>query len=177
MNPIFESPRLLFREFADSEPDARLIVQLNSDPEVLKYLHEHPTNTLEKALAALRGRIIPQYKNYGYGRWAVHTRHNGAFIGWCGLKFRPERSETDLGYRFIKSAWGQGYATEAARATLDYGFGKCNLATIGAVAQTGNIASLKVIEKCGMQFVRFGMIDGFAVKIYRLQNPFNTANH
>lgn len=161
-----QTPRLVFREFTPE--DAALVFELNNDTDVLKYLHEHPTTDHATALATLQERIIPHYREYGYGRWAVHLKDTNEFIGWCGLKFRPERNETDLGYRFMQRFWNKGYATEAAKATLDYGFQILHLPKITAIAQTGNLASLQVIEKCGMVFKRYEIIDGFEVKTYEL---------
>jgi ribosomal-protein-alanine N-acetyltransferase len=169
MKIIFESPRLLFREI--TADDAPLIYQLNSDPEVVKYVHEEPTTSIEIALANIINRILPQYSQYGYGRWAVIIKDTGSFIGWCGLKYRPEREEVDLGYRFIRNHWGKGYATEAALATLQYGFTRLQIPVITAMAHIDNTASLKVIEKCRMQFQGFEEVETCPVKTYRLANP------
>ncbi|MEI9913064.1 MAG: GNAT family N-acetyltransferase [Bacteroidota bacterium] len=93
------------------------------------------------------------------------------FIGWCGLKYRPEQNEVDLGYRFKQSSWGKGYATEAAFASIKYGFEKLNLSRIIGRAVPGNTGSLKVLEKCGMQFLREEVVDGHPAKTYELINP------
>lgn len=169
MNSLFSSDRLHFREFTAA--DAPLIYTLNKDPEVTRYLHELPTTDETVALELITSRMIPQYQQYGYGRWAVLLKENNAFIGWCGLKYRPERSETDLGYRFLRSCWGNGYASEAAAACLRYGFEHCQLPIITARAHVENLASLRVIEKCGMQFTCFEEVDSCPVKTYQLRHP------
>ena len=97
MKVIFETNRLVLRQF--TETDAALLLSLNSDPEVLKYLHEPLLENKEHALEIIQTIILPQYEK-NLGRWAVHTKENNEFIGWCGLKFRAELNETDLGYRF-----------------------------------------------------------------------------
>jgi ribosomal-protein-alanine N-acetyltransferase len=171
MNIIFETEHLLFREFTTD--DAQLIYELNSDPEVIKYVHELPTTDLSMALANITERILPQYINYGYGRWAVFIKESGEFIGWCGLKYRPERYEIDLGYRFKQSSWGKGYATEAAMATLQYGFRSLKIPIITAMAHIDNTASLKVIEKCGMHFQRFEEVETCPVSTYTISNPYH----
>jgi ribosomal-protein-alanine N-acetyltransferase len=168
MNPIFQSERLLFREF--TQDDAALIYQLNSDPQVVRYVHEEPVTDTHSARKNL-GRILTQYNEYGYGRWAIHLKEDNAFIGWGGLKYRPDRKETDLGYRLMRPYWGKGYATEAAIAILTHGFTMLKLAEITAMAQIGNHASLHVLEKAGMQPVGFEQVDGCAVTTYRLINP------
>lgn len=171
MNIIFETERLLFREFTTD--DAQLIYELNSDPEIIKYVHELPTIDLKMALANITERIMPQYIKYGYGRWAVFLKGSMEFIGWCGLKYRPERNEIDLGYRFKQAYWGKGYATEAALATLQYGFRSLRIPLITAMAHIENTASLKVIEKCGMHFQRFEEVESCPVKTYNLSNPYH----
>lgn len=160
---IFSSERLLFREF--SIDDAALIHRMNSDPLVLKYVHELPS-TPERALERLHNSIIPHYQRYGYGRWAVLLKESNDFIGWCGLKFRPERKVTDLGYRFIPSYWGKGYAFEAANACLVYGFNHLQFDRITATAHIENMASLRIIEKCGMQYLRDEVVDNCPVKSF-----------
>ncbi len=96
MHIIFETPRLILRRF--TEADAPLVLQLNSNPEVLKYLHEPQLKDEEHAREIIRTIILPQYEN-NLGRWAIHTKSNNEFIGWCGLKSRHEINEIDLGYR------------------------------------------------------------------------------
>jgi len=108
---------------------------------------------------------------YNHGRWAVHAKPSLEFIGWCGLKKRPERNEIDLGYRFLKSTWGKGYATEAAFACIKYGFEKLGLKRIVGRAMPGNIASLKVLEKCGMTYIGEDMVDDHPAKTYEILNP------
>jgi RimJ/RimL family protein N-acetyltransferase len=107
-----------------------------------------------------------------YGRWAVHTKAENEFIGWCGLKSRPERKEIDLGYRFIRSSWGKGFATEAAYASLRYGFDKLQLDRIIGRAMPQNLASIRVLEKCGMQFLTDEIVDEHPAKTYEATYPF-----
>jgi len=165
MKIIFETSRLILRQFTLA--DAPLIQQLNSDPEVLKYLHEPLLETEEQAKIVLENIILPQYKN-NLGRWAIHTKDNNGFIGWCGLKYRPELDEIDLGYRLKKSAWGKGFALEAAQHTLDHGFNQLHLKTITGCAHIENTASLKILEKIGMQFIKEVIIDNCPVKAYSI---------
>lgn len=160
---IFSSERLWFRQFIID--DAGLIHEMNSDPLVLQYVHELPS-TPERALERLQKSILPHYTLYGYGRWAVHLKENNDFIGWCGLKYRPERDETDLGYRFIRAYWGKGYAMEAALASLNYGFNDLQIQRITAAAHIKNTASLNIIKKCGMRYLYDTEIDQCPVKYF-----------
>jgi [ribosomal protein S5]-alanine N-acetyltransferase len=166
MNALFQSERLLFRQFTFD--DAELLYELNSDPEVVKYVHEPPT-TKENAPEIIRNIILPQYE-LKLGRWAVHKKYSQEFIGWAGLKYISERDEIDLGYRFKKQYWDKGYATEAAGTCISYGFEHLGLERIIAKAHVENTASLNVIQKCGMKFLKEDIIDGSPVKVYELQN-------
>ena len=168
MNVVFETDRLLLRTF--NEDDAPLLYELNLDPEVIRYTLD-PMVDLGHAGKILREVILPQYKLYDHGRWAVHLKPNLEFIGWCGLKFLTERNEVDIGYRFMKKYWGQGFATESAIATLNYGFKRLNLQRIVGRALPENKASIKVLEKCGMEYVGQEVIEGLLHQTYELINP------
>lgn len=150
MNTIFQSPRLYFREFTAN--DVQLLYELNSNPNVIKYVHE-PAPTLENVTDILFNSILPQYTLYNHGRWAVHLKNGDEFIGWCGLKYIKEDDEIDLGYRFKEAYWGKGYGYEAVKATIDYGFNNLKLKRIVATALPQNIASWKIMEKCGMKCI------------------------
>jgi ribosomal-protein-alanine N-acetyltransferase len=173
MNVIIETERLLLRTF--TEEDANLVYFLNLDPDVTRYTGD-PVRDESHALEVLRTTILPQYALYGHGRWAVHTKPGPGpiafgFIGWCGLKMRPGINEIDLGYRFIKDSWGKGYATEAAAASLRYGFEKLGIKRIVGRALPGNLASVRVLEKCGMTYVGEETIDEQLHKTYEAFNP------
>ena len=148
---ILETPRLLLREFR--EADALHFFELNEDPEVIRYTGDLPFASAEEARRFLLD--YDRYKKYGYGRWAVllkETEAGPAWIGWCGLKYIPELNETDIGFRFFRRYWGKGYATEAARACLEYGFRRLGLKRIVGRAMKENGASVRVLEKIGLEF-------------------------
>jgi ribosomal-protein-alanine N-acetyltransferase len=168
MNVMIETERLLLRNFTIE--DAALIYELNLDPDVIRYTHD-PIKDMEHARQILEQVILPQYTLYNHGRWAVHLKPQLDFIGWCGLKYIPQRDEVDLGYRFKKQFWGKGYATEAAQACIKYGFEKLNLHRIIGRAMPENTASLHVLEKCGMSFLIEEVVDGHSAKTYEIFNP------
>ena len=161
MQIILETERVYLRPF--TEADAPLIYHLNTQPGVLQYVPEPILTSVDHAREVIINIILPQYKNR-LGRWAVHLKENNEFIGWCGLKL--VEGEIDLGYRFLPAVWGKGYATEAAKATLEYGHTVLQIKKIIAHAHVDNIASQKVLEKTGMQFVGEGMDEGVPVKGY-----------
>ena len=168
MNIILQSARLYFRKF--TKDDMQLLLELNNNPNVIKYVHE-PAPTLENVTDILFNSILPQYKLYNHGRWAVHLKNNNEVIGWCGLKYIKEANEIDLGYRFKENYWGKGYGFEAAKATIDYGFNNLKLGRIVATALPENIASWKIMEKCGMKCIG-EMVDKdkWFVKKYEIMN-------
>jgi len=168
MDIVIETDRLLVRKF--TEDDAPLLYDLNLDPEVIRYTHD-PLTDVEEARKVLEEVILPQYILYDHGRWAVHLRSGLEFIGWCGLKYLTETNEVDLGYRFKKNFWGNGYAAEAARACIKYGFATLNLHRIVGRALPANLASIKVLEKCGMKYLHEEVMHGYLHKTYQVTNP------
>lgn len=169
MNIIIETERLLLRNF--TMDDAQLIFDLNQDPEVTRYTGD-PIKDLDHAAEVLERVILPQYALYKHGRWAVLVKPDLEFIGWCGLKARPERNEIDLGYRFMQKSWGRGYATEAAFACLKYGFEQLGIPRIVGRAMPQNTASLRVLEKIGMHYVGEEIVDDHPAKTYEALYPF-----
>lgn len=169
MQIVLETPRLVLRRFANSEADATLIFGLNSNPSVLQYLHERQLQSVEDASEILQKVILPQYENK-LGRWAAHTKQDNQFIGWCGLKHRPEIDEIDLGYRLAPASWGKGYATEAATATLEYAFEILRLPCITSRSHVQNKASIAVLKKAGMKYVGDSVVDDCPVQVYEARH-------
>lgn len=170
MKLILETPRFYLREFDPS--DAQSFFDLNNDPEVVKYAGDGAYPSLADAKKFLEN--YDQYEKYGMGRWAVILKATEEFTGWCGLKFQPELSptgEVDLGYRFFRRYWGQKIASESAMACIDYGFRTLNLKRIIGRVMEGNIASAKVLEKCGMHFVKEIKFEEHPGLWYEIENP------
>jgi ribosomal-protein-alanine N-acetyltransferase len=167
METILETNRLRLRELTLS--DAQNFFQLNLDPDVLRYTSDVAFENTKAAETFLRN--YADYQTNGYGRWAVIDKSSGEFLGWCGLKFTPAKNETDIGFRFFKKHWNKGYASESAKACLDYGFSKLQLQTIIARAMIENKASVKVLEKIGMSYEKPFDFDGYAGVIYKIEKP------
>jgi RimJ/RimL family protein N-acetyltransferase len=147
---ILETERLLLREF--DEGDAAPFYLLGSDPAVIRYTGD-PGGGLtsrEHALEVLRSRPLADYRNYGYGRWACVLKASGEVIGFAGLKYLADSQEVDIGYRLLPTYWGQGLATEACRAILDYGRTRLGLERIIGLVDPENVASVRVLEKLGL---------------------------
>ena len=164
MKIILETPRLVLREITPL--DAQNAYDLNADWEVIKYTGDDAFESVEAAQ-----KFLENYKDYvknGFGRWAVILKEKDEFLGWCGLKYNEDIKEVDLGYRFSQKNWGKGYATESAKACLEYGFNQLNLETIIARANQENTASINVMKKLSMQFEKTGDFCGENAVQYRI---------
>ena len=80
------------------------------------------------------------------------NKENEEFIGWCGLRFTEKLNEYDIGYRFFKKYWNQGYATESSKACLNYGVNELKMKKILGRAMKENKASIRVLEKIGLEY-------------------------
>ena len=103
---------------------------------------------------------LEHWQEHGYGWWALEVRRGGdarrrpgAFIGWAGLQYLPETAETEVGYLLDRSYWGRGLATEAARASVLFGFKALELHEIVGIVHPENIASQRVLEKASLSRV------------------------
>ncbi|QDF01498.1 GNAT family N-acetyltransferase [Myxococcus xanthus] len=160
---VMQTPRLLIREFIPA--DAESFYLLNADPEVIRYTGDEAFADIAAAREFLRG--YDHYEKYGFGRWAVIRKEDGEFLGWCGLKYSPEVDECDVGFRFFTKHWNRGYATEAARASLDYGLSHLQMKTIVGRAMKANTASVRVLEKIGMVYWKAMAFHGDEGVVYR----------
>ena len=148
-----ETPRLIIRQWktSDFEPFA----QLNADPEVMA----HFPATLSKAESdTLAHKIQSSIAENGWGFWAIELKERHQFIGFTGLHNQPEQFEfspcVEIGWRFAKEYWHQGYATEAAEACLNFAFQDLNLKEVVAFTATSNQPSEKVMQRLGMTFIQ-----------------------
>jgi [ribosomal protein S5]-alanine N-acetyltransferase len=169
MPPFLQTARLLLRHY--TLEDVAAFCALNADWEVVKYTGNSPFEREEEAKKTLETLVFSQYTLYNAGRWAVFLKEDNTHLGWCGLKYNVESEEWDLGYRFFRRYWGYGYATEAARFCLDYGFSTLDLDTIIAKTQAPNNASSKVLEKLGMYQVATLEANGKKWLKYAIRNP------
>ena len=144
--PEIETARLRLRHFTLDDFDD--LFRLYSDSQVMRYLS---LRTREQTQASLC-KHIQHWQEYNFGMWGVIHLESGKMIGRCGLGFLENTPEVELGYVFDKSYWNMGLATEASQATLKYGFEEVKLDRIVAIAKPENIASVRVIQKIGMQY-------------------------
>jgi len=152
MKALIETDRLWLREI--TLDDKAEMFRLHSNADVQEYTGEPLVESMEEMEQAIQTRVF-DYEKYGYGRWATFLKNGNQFIGWAGLAYLPEFDEIDLGYRFLPKFWEMGFATEASHAILKYGFEKLELERIIAIAMKDNKASIRVMEKVGMEFEKF----------------------
>lgn len=144
--------------------DAGDFYRLNLDPEVLKFTGDEAFTTVYEAQKFLEN--YNQYQKYGVGRLAVIEKQSTRFIGWCGLKYNPDKDEYDIGFRFFKAYWNRGYATETALKCLEFGFSTIHAEEIAGRAMKVNTASIRVLEKIGMRFKSTCNFEGAEWVIY-----------
>ncbi len=154
MRPYLETERLALRHFTDSDADD--LVDLDSDPEVMRYLTGRPTPREE-----ILTEVLPWFLNFhlrfqGFGFFAAIERATGDFLGWFHFRARsddpPDRVE--LGYRLRRAAWGRGYATEGSLALIRKGFTELGVRQVYAQTMAVNTRSRRVMEKAGLRHVR-----------------------
>ncbi|WP_424888436.1 GNAT family N-acetyltransferase [Streptomyces sp. XH2] len=150
MDACLTTPRLALRPFADTEDDLDLVVELDSDPAVMRYI----TGGRPMTRAEIRAESFERMLRGGFR--ATHLRETGEFIGWHCLRRLPgaPAGSADLGYRLRRAAWGKGYATEGALALIEQGFREPGLERITANTMYVNAPSRRVMEKCGLSHSR-----------------------
>lgn len=147
-----ETHRLVIRSFTAQDAPV-LHERVLGDDEVMRFIPRGASPTIERTRASIE-RFVRHEREHGFALWAVELKDTGALIGDAGL-FLVEGlgPEVEVAYHFGKAWWGQGYATEAARACLDFGFRECGLTEIIAICYPEHAASRRVMEKAGMRFV------------------------
>jgi RimJ/RimL family protein N-acetyltransferase len=152
--PVLRTDRLIMRRWRDA--DAGPFAAMNADPQVME--HFPALMTRAESDAAIR-RIENHFDRRGFGIWALEIAATGEFIGFAGLNVpsfevpgfaRDAGPPVEVGWRLARPAWGYGYASEAARAALAYGFGEVGLAEIISFTTTTNARSQAVMRRIGM---------------------------
>lgn len=134
--------------------DASFLVELLNQPSFLANIGDRGVRTVDDAYRYLREGPMAMYEKFGFGLWLVVRRADGAAIGMCGLLRRDNLPDVDLGYAYLPEYWGQGYAFEAAQATLQHAAKKFGLGRVIGVVTAGNQGSIRILERLGMTFER-----------------------
>jgi [ribosomal protein S5]-alanine N-acetyltransferase len=153
--------RLILRYFhiLDSEAMFRIF----GDAEVMRY--GNGVQSREWVRDWLRNCIEHDYQSWGFGPYAVIEKSDGNVLGYCGLFYFSDidgQAEIEIGYRLARSAWGKGYATEAALAVRDFAFTSLGIQRLIAMIDPANVASIRVAEKIGMNYEKEIMFEGYS---------------
>lgn len=155
MHVFCETDRLLLRRFTEADVDD--LVALDADPAVMRYINGGRPTPRE----TIRDEVLPRFMSYydrypGLGVWATIERSSGQFLGWHALTPPAGAGPGvgNLGYRLHTAAWGKGYATEGSRALIRKAFHEYGVQRVIADTMTVNTRSRRVMERCGLTYVR-----------------------
>lgn len=148
--------------------DASALFKMNSNPNVLEYTGDVPFKNIQATEYFIKN--YNHYDTYNMGRWAVCGKRQGEFLGWCGLKYHPEKDYVDVGYRFFEKHWNKGFATEATKGVLSYAFNVLRIQDVYAYTDKRNLGSMKVAEKSGLTFLKEVLHEGNPTNIYNIKN-------
>ncbi|MES2838178.1 MAG: GNAT family N-acetyltransferase [Bacteroidota bacterium] len=162
MKIVPETERLILREIEFT--DENDLFEMDSDPEVHLYIENNPVKSIVEIKKIIE-LLKKQYQENGIARWAVVLKNTNECIGWAGLKYfktplNNHNNFYELGYRFKKKHWGQGYATESSKEILDFGFKNFNIDKIFAITHPDNLNSKKVLSKLGFDYTETFDYDG-----------------
>ena len=167
MDKVIDTGRLILRRF--TLDDLHAFYQLASRPEIIRYAQSTPVASLEEARELMKAAPFHDYATYGYGRFACVWKESGDVIGFSGVKFVPEISDTELGYRFFPEYWGMGLATEAGRASIEFASADLGLTRLVAMVHPENVASARVVAKLGFSVekqLRYSGLEGVDVDLF-----------
>ncbi|MCF8275202.1 MAG: GNAT family N-acetyltransferase [Flavobacteriales bacterium] len=146
---FLETERLRLRPLRAD--DLELFVDLDSDPEVMRYLTGGAPQSREHYEKRVPELLLYMSENPGLGLWPTYLKDTNEFIGWYILKHLPDNGEVEVGFRIKKKFWSKGYSTEAGKALIKHGFETVGLEKIAAIVDPENLASQAVIKKIGLK--------------------------
>ena len=165
-NWICESPRLFCRYFTKDDIDNLFL--LDSNPAVMRFINRPALSDLDEAKIKLEKIIAYNSINPGLGIFATIEKETNNFIGWHALKHLDNTEEIELGYRLVEEFWGKGYATEMGKKLVQYAFEQIKLNQIVGITHFDNIASQKVLLKCGLRYIKDAFYYGADVRYFAI---------
>ena len=150
--------------------DAQVLLRIYQTEGVLQYFPNPIPPPLEKVQKFIAGQE-KHWIEHGYGNWGILPKGESQIIGWAGLQYLPELNETEVGYLLNRPYWGKGYATEAAHASLQFGFEHFDFPEIIALVHPDNAGSLKVAAKCGLIVAEHKVYWGIEMVRHVMKNP------
>lgn len=156
---VIETERLRLREMSDA--DAAFMLELLNDADFIRFIADRGVRTLEGAARYIDERFVQSYRQHGFGLWLVEAKGEGVPVGICGLLKRGTPVPgVEVGYGFLPSSRGKGYAFEAASAALRHARDVLGLARLYAVVNPDNARSIRVLERLGMRFEHMVRLTG-----------------
>jgi ribosomal-protein-alanine N-acetyltransferase len=174
--PTLETRRLVLRPWNPN--DAEAWFGILQEEGILRYFPDPRPPTRDKADRYIAHHLA-HWEEHGYGHWAVVTPTDTRVVGWTGLEYLPELRQTEVSYLLSKTVWGHGFASEAAQAAIRFGFEAADLEAIIGLVHQDNIASISVLEKCGLRLIdRIGLwgMDMCRYGIHRAESPGRAAS-
>lgn len=162
MGVLIETERLLLRPLTMTDVDD--LVALQARPEVSRFMFVF---TREQAVARVE-QDERDWRERGHGLMAIVDGASGRFLGRTGLRYWPQFGETEVGWVLWPDVWGRGFATEAARATVDWGFGRFAFPYLTAMIRADNVRSIRVAERLGMTPLRSDVLLDLPVVVHGL---------
>ena len=162
---MIETERLLLRRMDLADLDE--FAALHADPDVTQFVFAFDRKEAEERLH----KDKDEWRQRGHGLLAVVDRTSGDFLGRAGLKYWPQFDETEVGWILSRDAWGHGYATEAARACIEWGLEQLELAYLTAMINPANGRSVRVADRLGMRPSREDELLGNPVVVYTISHP------
>jgi RimJ/RimL family protein N-acetyltransferase len=149
---VIETARLSLREI--STGDDAFIFALMNDSSYLQYIGDRGIRTLENARTYIQEKFVRGYARFGHGLYLVELKSSQVSVGICGLVKRDGLEHPDIGFAFLPEHRSRGFAFEAARAALDFGFGSLAMKTVLGITSADNRASIRLLEKLGLRYQR-----------------------
>ena len=167
MQTRIETTRLILRRAAEADL-ASYCQRIYGDPAVMRTLPGGKALAMREAHSRASTNLIEHWEQHGFGPWLLVAKQNERLLGHCGLRYWPQTQDVEVLYAIERPAWGHGYATEAAEASLAAGFGQLGLERIIAGVLPTNRASIRVLQKLGMQKREEREFVGLHVVMYEL---------
>lgn len=147
--------------------DADVIAKMFGDEEVMRFIGDgktFPRSVAEQSIT----KWNDYEREHGFTSWAIVRLEDNALIGKCGFNYLPDNSDIELSYMLDEPYWGNGYASEIAKSTLEYGLNKLNMKRVVALVYPQNSPSIRVIEKTGMNYEKEYEYMGIKMLMYSI---------
>ncbi|HET6977913.1 MAG TPA: GNAT family N-acetyltransferase [Pyrinomonadaceae bacterium] len=160
---VLETERLILRGLEIG--DAQFVLTLLNEPSFLRFIGDKKVRTIADAEQYIRNGPAASYERHGFGLLLVQLKDKPTPIGICGLLKRDELPDPDIGFAFLPDFWNKGFALESATAVMKDARERLKVQTILAITNQDNEASIKLLQKLGLQFVRLIKMSTDAVEL------------